>query len=225
MKNMKKYIAYYRVSTNKQSLGLDAQRNSVLSYLNNDNTNILISEFVEKESGKNNNRIQLSNAITECKKQNAILIIAKLDRLSRNVGFIFNLKESGVDFFALDIPNFSTLTLGIFSTIAQSERETISQRTKVALEAKKKNGFKLGAPNAQFTNEMREKAILINKEKAYNNENNKRAKAMIEILLKNTSNFSKIARTLNENGFVTSRGKQFDCKSVKLIIARYNLTA
>lgn len=65
---MKKYIAYYRVSTNKQSLGLDAQRNSVLSYLNNDNTNILISEFVEKESGKNNNRIQLSNAIAECKK-------------------------------------------------------------------------------------------------------------------------------------------------------------
>ena len=96
---MKKYIAYYRVSTNKQSLGLDAQRNSVLSYLNNDNTNILISEFVEKESGKNNNRIQLSNAIAECKKQNATLIIAKLDRLSRNVGFIFNLKESGVDFF------------------------------------------------------------------------------------------------------------------------------
>ena len=72
---------------------------------------------------------------------------------------------------------------------------------------------------------MREKAILINKEKAYNNENNKRAKAMIEILLKNTSNCSKIARTLNENGFVTSRGKQFDSKSVKLIIARYNLTA
>lgn len=91
---MKKYIAYYRVSTNKQSLGLDAQRNSVLSYLNNDDNNILISEFVEKESGKNNNRIQLLNAITECKKQNATLIIAKLDRLSRNVGFIFNLKVS-----------------------------------------------------------------------------------------------------------------------------------
>ena len=90
---------------------------------------------------------------------------------------------------------------------------------------KRKNGYKLGAPNAQFTNEMREKAILINKEKAYNNENNKRAKAMIEILLKNTSNCSKIARTLNENGFVTSHGKQFDCKSVKLIIKRYNLTA
>lgn len=225
MKNMKKYIAYYRVSTNKQSLGLDAQRNSVLSYLNNDNTNILISEFVEKESGKNNNRMQLSNAILECKKQNATLIIAKLDRLSRNVGFIFNLKESGVDFFALDIPNFSTLTLGIFSSVAQSERETISQRTKNALEAKKKNGFKLGSPIAKFTDEMRKKAIIVNKEKADNNENNKRAKAMIKSLLISTTNCSKIARMLNENKFVTSRGKQFDCKAVKLIIERYNLTA
>ena len=109
-----KYVAYYRVSTNKQSLGLDAQQKSVSDFISANSENILLAEFKEKESGKNDYRMELNKALQLCKKENAILIIAKLDRLSRKVSFLFNLRDSGVDFKSLDCPDFNTLTLGIF---------------------------------------------------------------------------------------------------------------
>ena len=217
------YIAYYRVSTQKQSLGLDAQRNAVYNFINSDEANNLISEYQEKESGKCNQRKELINAINECKQRNAILIISKLDRLSRNISFIFQLKDSGVNFLALDVPNFNTLTLGIFASLAQSERELISQRTKDALKAKKMQGVVLGAPNAHFTSEQIKSASIVRKQIALDNENNMRAKIMIEALLANTSNCSQIARMLNENGFRTSKNSFFNCKAVKRLIERYNL--
>lgn len=217
------YIAYYRTSTSKQQLGIVAQRNAVLNFINTDNSNKLIAEFEEKESGKNNNRKALVEAINECKKNNAKLIISKLDRLSRNISFIFQLKDSGVNFLALDVPNFNTLTLGIFASLAQSERELISQRTKDALRAKKMQGVKLGAPNAKFTSEQIQSASYARKQIALENENNMRAKIMIEALLLNTDNCSKIARKLNSNGFRTAKNSLFDCKAVKRIIERYNL--
>ena len=217
------YIAYYRTSTSKQQLGIVAQRNAVLNFINTDNSNKLIAEFEEKESGKNNNRKALVEAINECKKNNAKLVISKLDRLSRNISFIFQLKDSGVNFLALDVPNFNTLTLGIFASLAQSERELISQRTRDALRAKKMQGIALGAPNAKFTSEQIKSASIARKQIALDNENNMRAKIMIEALLANTSNCSQIARMLNENGFRTSKNSFFDCKAVKRLIERYNL--
>ena len=217
------YIAYYRTSTSKQQLGIVAQRNAVLNFITTDNSNKLIAEFEEKESGKNNNRKALVEAINECKKNNAKLIISKLDRLSRNISFIFQLKDSGVNFLALDAPNFNTLTLGIFASLAQSERELISQRTKDALRAKKMQGIVLGAPNAKFTSEQIKSASIARKQIALDNENNMRAKIMIEALLVNTSNCSEIARKLNSNGFRTAKNSLFDCKAVKRIIERYNL--
>ena len=141
-----KYIAYYRTSTSKQQLVIVAQRNAVTNFINTDKSNILIAEYEEKESGKNNNRKALVKAINNCKKDNATLVISKLDRLSRNIAFIFQLKDSGVNFLALDVPNFNTLTLGIFASLAQSERELISQRTKDALKAKKMQGVVLALP-------------------------------------------------------------------------------
>lgn len=217
------YIAYYRTSTSKQQLGIVAQRNAVLNFINTDSSNILIAEFEEKESGKNNNRKALVEAINECKKNNAKLVISKLDRLSRNIAFIFTLKDSGVNFLALDVPNFNTLTLGIFASLAQSERELISQRTKDALRAKKMQGVKLGAPNAKFTSEQIKSASNARKQIALDNENNMRAKIMIEALLVNTDNCSEIARKLNANGFRTAKNSLFDSKAVKRIIERYNL--
>ena len=217
------YIAYYRVSTQKQSLGLDAQRNAVFNFINSDEANNLISEYQEKESGKCNKRKELMNAINECKQKNAILVISTLSRLSRCVSFIFQLKDSGVNFLALDMPNFNTLTLGIFATLAQNERELISQRTKDALRVKKMQGVKLGAPNAKFTSEQIKSASIARKQIALDNENNMRAKIMIEALLVNTSNCSEIARKLNSNGFKTAKNSLFDCKAVKRIIERYNL--
>lgn len=219
---MNKYIAYYRVSTNKQNLGLDAQRNSVLNYISNDEANNLIAEYSEKESGKNNQRKELANAINHCISTNSTLIISKLDRLSRNISFIFQLRDSGVKFIALDIPTFNTLSLGIYASMAQAERELCSRRTKESL-AIKKQTMKLGAPNATFTREMIESASLMRKQIADDNMNNQRAKCMIESLLASTKNCSEIARILNNNGFRTSKDMLFSSKQVKRIIDRYNL--
>jgi hypothetical protein len=101
---------------------------------------------VEIESGKKNHRPQLLAAIAEARQAGATLLIAKLDRLSRNAGFIFALRDSGVDFVCCDMPDANTLTVGLFAVIAQHERETISKRTKDALAAKKARGTQLGSP-------------------------------------------------------------------------------
>lgn len=217
----KKFIAYYRVSTSKQNLGLDAQRSSVRNYISS-NGGELIYEFSEKESGKKNNRLELHKAIQKCKDLNCTLIIAKLDRLSRNVSFVFALKDSGIDFISCDLPTFNTMTLAVFCGLAQQERELISQRTKQALNELKLQGVKLGNPNARFTDENRKHATMINQDLAYNNENNKRAWVVVEAMLKTTNNKSHISRVLNENGFKTSKGKLFSCVQVERLIKRYS---
>ena len=115
---MKKYVAYYRVSTAKQGasgLGLEAQRASVHSYTRSAES--IIAEYTEVESGKHDNREQLHAAISHAQRSSATLVIAKLDRLSRNAGFIFALRDSGVDFICADMPEANTLTIGIFATI------------------------------------------------------------------------------------------------------------
>ena len=107
----------------------------------------LVAEFTETESGKRNDRTQLAEALAVCKKQKAKLVIAKLDRLARNVAFISNMMRSGVDFVAVDMPDANRLTVHILAAVAEHEREMISQRTKAALQAAKKRGVKLGSPN------------------------------------------------------------------------------
>ncbi|RZJ94219.1 MAG: recombinase family protein, partial [Hymenobacter sp.] len=141
------YTPYYRVSTQKQSnsgLGLEAQQAAVRQFVPDPAQ--LGMEFVEVESGKKNHRPQLLAAIAEARRTGATLLIAKLDRLSRNAGFIFALRDSGVDFVCCDMPDANTLTVGLFAVIAQHERETISKRTKDALTAKKARGAQLGSP-------------------------------------------------------------------------------
>ncbi|PLK42075.1 recombinase family protein [Emticicia sp. TH156] len=144
---MKQYIAYYRVSTKKQGasgLGLEAQKFTASNFLKEGDR--IVKEFIEIESGKSNQRVQLDEAIKYARNNKLTLLVAKLDRLSRNVSFIFTLRDSGVDFVCADIPDANTLTIGIFATIAQHEREIISRRTKDALKAKKAKGYKLGSP-------------------------------------------------------------------------------
>lgn len=215
-----KYVAYYRVSTKRQNLGLDAQRNTVINYINNVHGD-LINTFEEKESGKCDNRTELIKSIDYCKTNKATLIIAKLDRLSRNVSFIFALKDSGINFYCCDIPECNTLTLGIFATIAQSERETISSRTKAALQAKKEKGIKLGAPNANITNDMRFKAAEAIRDKADSNTNNKRAYTVISSLNEKNMSLQAIATYLNNNEFRTSKNCLFTPVAVSRLIKRY----
>src|SRR5215210_6955363 len=134
-----KFVAYYRVSTEKQGrsgLGLEAQRKAVEDYLNGGNWRIA-AEVVEIESGKRNDRPKLAEALRLCRLHGAILIIAKLDRLARNVAFISNLMESEVEFTAVDFPTANRLTVHILAAVAEHEREMISLRTKDALARKR----------------------------------------------------------------------------------------
>ena len=221
---MKNYIAYYRVSTSKQSLGLDAQRTAVSNYLKAIEDSCIVSEYSEKESGKHDTRNELAKAINHAKRIGATLIIAKIDRLSRNVSFVFQLKDSGIDFVACDLPQFNTLTLAIFCGLAQQERELCSQRTKQALAELKVKGVKLGRPNASFTDKDRAKAAESNRNKTLNNPNNVKASAMIKLLLTQTSSLTVIANKLNEGGFQTAQCKNFTPCAVSRLIRYYSLT-
>ncbi len=139
------FCSYLRVSTDKQGitgLGMDAQRESVKRYVSARGQ--LLTEFIEVESGRKENRPQLRAALEECRKHRAVLLIARLDRLGRNVAFIANLKNSDVEFVAVDMPQANRLTIHILAAVAEHEREMVSQRTKAALAAAKARGIKLG---------------------------------------------------------------------------------
>jgi DNA invertase Pin-like site-specific DNA recombinase len=140
-----KWVCYLRVSTDRQGqsgLGLEAQRKAVLDFRNGGQWK-LADEFVEVESGKRSDRPQLAAALA-CKRLKARLVVAKLDRLARNVAFISRLMERGVEFVAADMPFANKLTIHILAAVAEHEREAISARTKAALAAAKARGVKLG---------------------------------------------------------------------------------
>ena len=225
---MKTYVSYYRISTKHQvneqniSLGIEGQKTAVKSYIGTNG--ILVHEFTEIESGKNNNRPILAKAIEAAKKTNSCLIIAKLDRLSREVSFLFELRnqiqQSGIDIKSLDMPDMSTLNLGIYGTIAQHERETISKRTTVALAELKKQGVTLGKPE-NFSEESRaigRSKMIAN---SRNNDRNRQAQAMVVSLRGNGYSFKKIADKLNELNFKTRRNNSFTSMGVKILWDRH----
>ncbi|RDC58793.1 hypothetical protein AHMF7616_05227 [Adhaeribacter pallidiroseus] len=217
---MKRYVAYYRVSTAKQGisgLGLEAQQYAVSAFVKG--AAQIVAEYTEVESGKKNNRTQLLLAISEAKKQKATLLIAKLDRLSRNAAFIFTLRDSGVDFVCADMPDANTLTIGIFAVLAQHERELISSRTKAALQAKIAQGARLGKPE-NLTYQDRVTGAQVMRQKAVTNENNKRAAAMVNLYRAQGLTWMAIAEKLNEAGFKASRGGQFQANQVQRIHIR-----
>ena len=216
------YISYYRVSTKRQNLGLDAQRTMISNYINS-NGGVVINEYQEKESGKNDNRPQLSAALAECKRTGATLLIAKLDRLSRKVSFVFTLKDSGVKFVATDLPQFNTMTLAVFCGLAQQERELIASRTKAALASRyEKEEWAVSHTNAhKFDDDCRLKSLDVRRESAKENQYNKRAYAAIKLAL-GSMGFNALADYLNENNFTTAKGGQWRGNQVKRLIALYS---
>lgn len=144
---MTQYISYIRVSTNKQGssgLGLEAQQAAITAFLKGGS---VMAEYVEVESGRKNDRPQLHEALAHAKREDATLVIAKLDRLARDVHFISGLMKTGVEFVACDIPYANSLTLHVIAAVAEYEAKLISERTIAALMAAKARGVKLGTPN------------------------------------------------------------------------------
>lgn len=144
---MTTYISYLRVSTGKQAasgLGLESQQTIIRDFIAK-NGGELLREVIEIESGRKDNRPELQKALSLCRKHNAVLLLPKLDRLSRSVAFVSGLMSSGIKFTLCDMPDATDFTLHIYSAVAQEERRLISERTKNALAAAKARGVKLGA--------------------------------------------------------------------------------
>jgi DNA invertase Pin-like site-specific DNA recombinase len=215
-----RYVPYYRVSTVRQGqsgLGLEAQRAAVHAFAPQPNQ--LLTEFVEVESGKKNQRPQLLAAIAAARQHHATLLIAKLDRLSRNAGFILTLRDSGVDFVCCDMPDANTLTVGIFALVAQHERETISKRTKDALAAKKARGEVMGA-QAKLTPEIIAKSLQVRQHNAVTHPQNRQASRLAISLHRQGLSLQQITVELNEAGFRTRRGQAFWKMSVQRLLGR-----
>ena len=218
-----KYIAYYRVSTVKQGqsgLGLEAQKSAVNDYLVSNNGE-LINEFTEVQSGKDNDRPQLDTALRKCRLMGATLLIAKLDRLSRNAAFLLNLRDSSTKFVACDMPEANSLTVGLMACLADYERQLISTRTKDALQAVKARGVKLGNPNldaVRNTDTTKARAAQAQKSAKRNTDilaiiNEIKAQSHNDLSLR------EIANQLNNAGYTTARGKSFQPTSVNRILA------
>lgn len=215
-----KFIAYYRVSTDRQGrsgLGLEAQREAVTGYLNGGDWQLL-GEFVEVESGKrHDNRPQLAAALAECRKHKATLVIAKLDRLARNVAFIANLMEGNVEFVAVDFPAANKLTLHVLAAVAEHEREQISKRTKAALAVRKAQGAQLG--NRTNLAAAQAKGSAANQAAA-----DKFASNVLPIINQvkaaGITSYSGIADTLNARGIKTARGGAWHATTVRNVMMR-----
>jgi len=220
-----KYISYLRVSTARQGvsgLGLEAQRSNIENYLNGGEWPLL-KEFVEVESGKNSDRPKLHEALQFCKATGAILLIAKLDRLSRDAHFLLGLQKAGVKFVAVDMPTANELTVGIMALVAQEERKAISTRTKEALAAAKARGAILGNPK-NLTSEAAKRgrkagvAAIKNRADSFARD----CIGRINQLKSNGKSLNAIAATLNREGILSSTGKSnaWTARAVKNVIDR-----
>jgi DNA invertase Pin-like site-specific DNA recombinase len=221
-----KIVTYLRVSTARQGssgLGLEAQRNAIQAYASARSASI-VKEFVEVESGKaSNNRPELLAALHLAKVTGSLLVIAKMDRLSRNAAFLLTLRESGVKFIAADMPDANELTVGIMALVAQQEREAISTRTKEALKAAKARGTKLGNPNGAAALQRAAKGndAAVSTIKAKADAYAADLKPVIQDIAKQgIVSLGGIAKALNERHISTARGGLWHKATVANLLAR-----
>jgi|TARA_R110001606_G_scaffold190540_1_gene338511 DNA invertase Pin-like site-specific DNA recombinase len=217
-----KFVTYLRVSTERQGqsgLGLEAQRAAVAAHVLGRGE--VVSEFVEVESGKRANRPQLALALAEAKRAGAVLLIAKLDRLARNVAFIANLLESGVEVTAADMPEANRFLLHVMAAVAEHEAQAISDRTKAALAAAKARGIKLGWSIPERAAEQRQaarKGAAANKVRALVHAEN--VLPVIEKIKAGGASLRQIAAELNSRGVKTARGGLWYAGTVRNTMAR-----
>lgn len=228
------YVSYLRVSTKEQgrsSLGLEAQREAVAAFLSGQGAK-LACEFIEVESGKRADRPKLAEALTMCRALGARLVVAKIDRLARNVHFVSGLMESGVDFVAADMPSVNRLTIHVLAAVAEEEARAISKRTKDALAATKARGTKLGGTRRRkdtgemvmtLTDDTRQEAARVRAQKA-----TRRAADVLPIVatirteIGPDASLGAVARALTERGVRTpsGRGKTWSAVQVSRILDR-----
>ena len=225
MIELRRFVAYYRVSTVQQGrsgLGLDAQRSAVNIYLAGQQSTQVIAEYIEVESGRRKDRRQLLLAINHARATKASLIIAKLDRLARNVSFTSALMESGVEFVCCDMPSANKFTIHIMSALAEMEAEMISARTKAALIEAKKRGVKLGNPKLA---ECRGDPAAARA--AWSEQVDRHAKSYLGLLLEaeelGRTTLQSKADFLNERGALTQAGNQWRSGSVHRLLRRLGL--
>lgn len=218
-----KFVTYLRVSTEKQGrsgLGLDAQRKAVADFLNGGRWSVL-AEFVEVESGSRDGRPKLAEALALCRLHNAVLVIAKLDRLSRDAHFLLGLQKAGVRFVAADMPEANEMVVGIMAVVAQAERKMISARTKAALAAAKARGTKLGGDRGNIASVRAlgtEASVKARQAKASG-----RAQDLGPIVeairAEGATSLREIAAGLNERGITTAKGGAWSAIQVSRVLA------
>jgi len=227
---MCRVVAYYRVSTESQGrsgLGLQAQ-NEVVTTLCRQRSWEIIAEFTEVESGKRDDRPQLNAALKRAKVTGARLVIAKLDRLSRNVAFLASLQESGARFTAADMPEADEFTVHILAAVAQRERKLISDRTKAALSAAKTRGVKLGNPNGAEPIRRAAKGTTAALEAVRRNaavRASEYAETIADVQATGAGSLLAIAKELNERGILTARRGRWHPSSVRNLLLRLGASA
>jgi DNA invertase Pin-like site-specific DNA recombinase len=218
-------VAYERVSTARQGqsgLGLEAQRRQIAEFAASRGAEVL-ARFTEVESGRKADRPELAKALHHAKVTGATLVIAKLDRLSRNAAFLLALRDSGVKFVAVDMPEANDLTVGIMALVAEAEREAISRRTKEALASAKARGVKLGNPNGAAALKRAGKGgaalratVVANADQFAKD----LAPVIADICAAGQTSLRAIATELTARGIKTRRGGQWDVGNVKGLVGR-----
>lgn len=216
------FVAYYRVSTARQGrsgLGLEAQRRAVTDFLNGGSWELL-AEFVEVESGKADDRPQLEQALTTCELSGATLVVAKLDRLSRNLAFLAKLQDSGARFVAADMPEANELTIHIMAAVAQAERKAISTRTKEALAAAKARGVRLGGNRGNIDDLRKGPAKSAEVRGRQARERASKVRRQIEAMCAggDARSLRQIAAALNDRGITAPRGGKWHAAQVKAVL-------
>lgn len=213
---MREHVGYFRVSTDAQGqsgLGLDAQQEAVRRYVTNVG-GCLISEYIEVESGKRSNRPILAHAIAECRRKRAVLVIAKLDRLSRSVAFTSALMESDIDFKACDMPEANKFVLHLMAAFAEFEREQISARTKAALAAAKARGVILGRHGRHLADQQIADATVFAEGLRFKIE---------DLLQSGCARLQDVADGLNRADEMTREGKLWGPAAVQRVLHRLKL--
>lgn len=226
---MTKFVAYYRVSTQKQGrsgLGLEAQQVSIIEYIRTVN-GALCAEFTEVESGKRKDRPQLAAALAQCRLQGATLIVAKLDRLARNVAFVSNLMESGCEFCAVDFPQANRFLVHLLAAVGEYEANLISDRTKAALQSAKRRGVRLGGDRGNILDVQRKGSRVGNAVRAAKAQ--QRAgdlkPVIADIQANGAGSLRGIAAQLNARGIQTARGCDWTPTAVMRVLKTSSATS